>query len=47
MIIIMIIISALDTEFVKKMIVPFFLIAFLLLVLVPIFGTEVKGAKRG
>tara|TARA_B100000963_G_scaffold361582_1_gene397878 strand:- start:18413 stop:19543 length:1131 start_codon:yes stop_codon:yes gene_type:complete len=44
--IIMIIISALDTEFVKKMIVPFFLIAFLLLVLVPIFGTEVKGAKR-
>ena len=43
---IMFIISALETSVLKKIIVPFFIFSFLLLILVPIIGVEVKGAKR-
>ncbi len=42
----MIIISYLDISFLKKTIFPLFLFSFILLVLVPILGIEVKGAKR-
>ena len=44
--IIMILISLIDTNFLKKIIVPLFILSFILLGLVPIFGLEVKGAKR-
>ena len=43
---IMFLISAVETSFLKKLIIPLFLIAFLLLLLVPVIGVEVKGAKR-
>ncbi len=43
---IMFVISALETSLFKKTIIPFFLLSFLLLILVPIIGVEVKGAKR-
>ncbi len=43
---IMIFISAIETSVLKKMIIPFFILSFLLLVLVPIIGVEVKGATR-
>ncbi len=43
---IMFVISALETNLLNKMIIPLFIIFFLLLVLVPIIGVEVKGAKR-
>ncbi len=43
---IMLIISAMETSLLKKIITPLFLISLLLLVLVPIIGVEVKGAKR-
>ena len=42
----MFIISALETSLLKKIVVPFFIFSFLLLILVPIIGVEVKGAKR-
>ena len=42
----MFIISALETSFLKKFIIPFFVLSFFLLVLVPLIGVEVKGAKR-
>ena len=42
----MFIISALETSFLKKFIIPFFVLSFFLLVLVPVIGVEVKGAKR-
>ena len=42
----MFIISAVETSLLKKMVIPFFIFSFLLLILVPIFGVEVKGAKR-
>ena len=42
----MFIISAIETSLLKKMVIPFFIISFLLLILVPIIGVEVKGAKR-
>ena len=42
----MFIISALETSFLKKFIIPFFVLSFFLLVLVPVIGIEVKGAKR-
>ena len=45
-IIIMIFMSALETTFLKKIILPLFAISFIFLLLVPIFGVEVKGAKR-
>ena len=44
--VIMLTISALETSLLKKLVIPFFVFSFLLLVLVPIFGVEVKGAKR-
>ena len=42
----MFIISAVETSLLKKTIVPFFILFFILLFLVPIIGIEVKGAKR-
>ena len=45
-IVIMFIISAIETSLLKKMIIPLFLFFFTLLILVPIIGIEVKGAKR-
>ena len=44
--IIMTIFSAIETSLLKKMIIPLFILSFLLLILVPIIGVEVKGAKR-
>ena len=43
---IMFIFSALETSILKKIIVPLFILFFILLILVPIIGVEVKGAKR-
>ena len=42
----MIVISAIKTEFLIKLVTPFFILSFILLLLVPIIGIEVKGAKR-
>ena len=42
----MIFISIIETSFLKKFVIPLFLISFLFLALVPIIGVEVKGAKR-
>ena len=44
--IIMILISIIETSFLKKIIIPLFLISFIFLALVPLMGVEVKGAKR-
>ena len=43
---IMFVISAIETSLLKKIVFPFFALSFLLLILVPIIGVEVKGAKR-
>ena len=43
---IMFAISAIETSLLKKIIIPIFILFFLLLILVPIIGVEVKGAKR-
>ena len=43
---IMFVISAIETSLLKKIVVPFFVLSFFLLILVPIVGVEVKGAKR-
>ena len=43
---IMILISIIETSFLKKIIIPLFLISFIFLALVPLMGVEVKGAKR-
>tara|TARA_B100001057_G_scaffold476319_1_gene544158 strand:+ start:1158 stop:2285 length:1128 start_codon:yes stop_codon:yes gene_type:complete len=43
---IMIIISVIKTEILIKLVLPLFIISFILLALVPIIGVEVKGAKR-
>ena len=43
---IMILISLIETNFLKKIIVPLFILSFILLGLVPILGLEIKGAKR-
>ena len=43
---IMVSISAIDTSLLKRLIIPFFVLSFLFLALVPIIGVEVKGAKR-
>ncbi len=43
---IMIFISMLKTSFLKKSIMPIFIISFTFLALVPVIGVEVKGAKR-
>ncbi len=45
-ILLMLIISAIDTYLLKKFVIPFFILFFVLLILVPIIGVEVKGAKR-
>ncbi len=44
--IIMILISIIETSLLKKAIMPLFTISFIFLALVPFFGIEVKGAKR-
>ena len=44
--IIMLLISLLETSLLKKFITPLFIFSFLFLALVPIIGVEVKGAKR-
>lgn len=44
--IIMILISIIDTKILKRFIIPLFVISFLFLALVPLIGVEVKGAKR-
>ena len=43
---IMFVISALETPFLKKIITPLFIVFFMSLILVPIIGVEIKGAKR-
>ena len=43
---IMFLISAIDTSFFKKLLIPLFIFSFTLLALVPIIGVEVNGAKR-
>ena len=43
---VMIFISILETSFLKKSVIPLFLISLVFLTLVPIIGVEVKGAKR-
>jgi len=43
---IMVGISAIETSILKKLVLPLFIISFILLALVPIVGIEVKGAKR-
>ena len=44
--IIMLTISVIKTEVLTKLVVPLFFLSFLFLALVPVFGIEVKGAKR-
>ena len=44
--IIMISISAVDSSILKRLVIPLFILSFILLALVPIIGVEVKGAKR-
>ena len=43
---IMFTISAIDTSLLKRIVIPLFVIFFITLILVPIIGVEVKGAKR-
>ena len=45
-ILIMIVISAIETKLLIKLITPFFIVSFIFLALIPIIGIEVKGAKR-
>ena len=45
-ILIMFLISYIKISFLKKTIVPIFIISLILLLLVPFFGIEIKGAKR-
>ena len=42
----MFLISAVETSILKRLVTPLFIISLLLLLLVPIVGVEVKGAKR-
>ena len=44
--VIMFSISAIDTNILKKTVIPLFILSFIFLALVPIIGVEVKGAKR-
>ena len=44
--IIMILISIIETSVLKRMIIPLFIVSFIFLALVPLMGVEVKGAKR-
>ncbi len=43
---VMIFISVLETNLLKKFVIPLFILSFIFLALVPIVGVEVKGAKR-
>jgi len=43
---VMIIISIIKTELLVKLVIPLFILSFMLLALVPILGVEVNGAKR-
>ncbi len=43
---IMIIISMVKTELINKLVVPLFVLSFISLLLVPVLGIEIKGAKR-
>jgi len=43
---IMILISIIETSLLKKFVIPFFIISLLFLAMVPVFGVEVKGARR-
>ena len=43
---IMFFISFIEIEFLKKTIIPVFVLLFIILVLVPLIGVEVKGSKR-
>ena len=45
-IVLMFVISFIKISFLKKMIFPLFIFSFILLLLVPLIGLEVKGAKR-
>jgi cell division protein FtsW len=45
-VILMFVVSFLETNLLKKIIIPCFIILFALLILVPIIGIEVKGSKR-
>jgi|TARA_B110000211_G_scaffold203340_1_gene236068 cell division protein FtsW len=45
-IILMFVVSFLETRLLKKIIIPSFIVLFVLLLLVPIIGIEVKGSKR-
>ncbi len=45
-ILIMITISLIKTELLIKLVIPIFIISLIFLLMVPIFGVEVKGAKR-
>ena len=45
-ILVMFIISYIQISFLKKTILPIFIISLVLLILVPLFGVEIKGAKR-
>ena len=40
-------ISMINTDLINKSLIPIFIFFLLLLLLVPFFGTEVKGAKDG
>ena len=42
----MVLISIIETSFLKKLITPLFIVSFIFLALVPLIGVEVKGAKR-
>lgn len=44
--ILMILISTIDTILLKKLIIPLFILSFICLALVPLIGVEVKGARR-
>ena len=43
---VMFVISYIKTPFLKKIILPIFVVSLILLVLVPFFGVEIKGARR-
>ncbi len=44
--IIMILISIIETSVLKRMVIPLFILSFIFLALVPLMGVEVKGARR-
>ncbi len=44
--VVMFLISSIETSLLKRLVIPLFIISFFLLLLVPFVGIEVKGAKR-